>query len=338
MGGGNRRATISDVANATGFSRTTVSLVLADHPRISEATKSRVRAAMADLGYVYNRAATAVRHGRSNLIGLLVTDIRNPFFADLTMGIDRAVGELGRSPILGFSFGNAERESRIALSLVEQMVGGLLLLPTGSSRAEGLACLTGPASLPLVQMLRQVPGVESDYVGVDNLASGRMLGEHLNDVGVRRVAFVGDDRTAQYEDRLTGLSRGLASGEVRPVLGGTAGLADVLGPDIDGVVTYNDTHLLQVLHLLNDAGREPGVDIATASFDNTPVAVDSRPAVTSVDHHAARVAARAAHLLAARIEEPSRPWQREVVPGELVVRASTGVGGPLPRESSPAAS
>ncbi len=318
-----RRATISDVAAATGVSRTTVSLVLADHPRISDATKERVRSAMADLGYVYNRAATAVRHGRSSLIGLLVTDIRNPFFAELTMSIDRAAGGLGRSPILGFSFGSPERESQIALSLVEQMVGGLLLLPTGASRAEGLSCLSGPAALPLVQLLRQVPGLESDYVGVDNQASGRMLGEHLVGQGVRRILFVGDEPTPQYQDRLQGLSVGLGAGEVVPVTGGMSALRETPLRGVDAVVTYNDTHLLSVLHLLLDAGREPGTDILTASFDNTPVSADARPAVTSVDHHAARVADLAAHLLAARIEDPSRPWQRVMVPGELVVRAST---------------
>lgn len=278
---------------------------------------------MAELGYVYNRAATAVRHGRSSLVGLLVTDIRNPFFADLTMGIDRAAGELGKSPILGFSFGSPERESQIALSLVEQMVGGLILLPTGSSTAAGLACLTGPAALPLVQLLRQVPQMESDYVGVDNAASGRLLGEHLQGQGVRQVAFVGDEQTVQYEDRLAGLTAGLEVGRVRPVLGGASGLAVTLTPDIDGVVAYNDTHLLSILHVLADAGREPGQDVAMASFDNTPVAGEVRPAVTSVDHHAARLAERATQLLAERIQDPARPWQREMVLGELVVRAST---------------
>lgn len=318
-----RRATISDVAEATGVSRTTVSLVLADAPRISDSTKERVRSAMAELGYVYNRAATAVRHGRSLLIGLLVTDIRNPFFADLTMGIDRALGTRGSNPILGFSFGRPERESQIALSLVEQMVGGLILLPTGSSRAAGLACLTGPAALPLVQLLREVPDVESDYVGVDNVASGRMLGEHLRGRGVRRVLFVGDERTPQYNDRWAGLAEGLADGDVLPVTGGPQGLAAESLRGVEAVVTYNDTHLLSVLHLLTDAGRDPGRDMATASFDNTPVAADARPAVTSVDHHAARVADVAADLLAQRMDNPGLPWRRETVPGELVVRAST---------------
>ena len=320
-----RRATITDVAEAAGVSRTTVSLVLADHPRITGPTKDRVRTVMQELGYVYNRAATAVRSGTSTLVGLLLTDIRNPFFAEVTMAVDRAVETHDTSAILGFSFGNPARESQIALSLVEHLIGGLILLPTAESTASGLACLTGPRPIPLVQLLRQVPDLASDYVGVDNRASGRQLGRHLSDVGVRHAVLVGGERAStQFSERLVGLSEGLGTGEVTSALGGASGLADVIRrhrPEC--VVTYNDTHLLSVMHLLRTEGLEPGRDVALASFDNTPLSRDLRPGVTSIDHHAAPLAEQAVHLLFARSEDPSRPWQRVTVPGTLVVREST---------------
>lgn len=320
-----RRATISDVARAAGVSRTTVSLVLADHPRITGPTKDRVRAAMQELGYVYNRAATAVRSGSSTLVGLLLTDIRNPFFADVTMAVDRAVEAHGSSAILGFSFGSPSRESRIALSLVEHLIGGLILLPTPESTASGLACLTGPTPLPLVQLLRSVPDLPSDHVGVDNVASGRLLGRHLRDVGVRRAVLVGGARASvQFEERLAGLAEGLGSGDVAFVLGGASCLRDaVRRQPPECVVTYNDTHLLEVMHLLLEEGLEPGRDVALASFDNTHLSAEVKPAVTSVDHHAATLAGQAVSLLAARAAEPSRAWQRLTVPGTLVVREST---------------
>jgi LacI family transcriptional regulator len=320
-----RRATISDVAEAAGVSRTTVSLVLADHPRITGPTKDRVRRAMSDLGYVYNRAATAVRHGRSTLVGLLVTDIRNPFFAELMMSVDRAVEAFDTSAILGFSFGSPSRESQIALSLVENLIGGLILLPTADSSAEGLSCLSGPRPLALVQLLREVPDLPSDYVGVDNHASGLLLGAHLKDVGVAEAILVGGERAStQFNDRLAGLAEGLGSGTVRPILNGADGLrAAIGGRKPQCVVTYNDTHLLSVMHLLRDAGWEPGRDVALASFDNTPLSGEVKPSVTSVDHHAAMLAQLAVGVLFSRTEDPSREWHRVTVPGELVVREST---------------
>ncbi len=280
---------------------------------------------MHDLGYVYNRAATAVRSGKSTLVGLLLTDIRNPFFAEVTMSVDRAVEAYDTSAILGFSFGSTSREAQIALSLVEHLIGGLILLPTADSTAQGLSCLTGPRPIALVQLLRQVPDLPSDYVGVDNMASGRLLGEHLKAVGIRSAILVGGDRaSAQFSDRLSGLSEGLGTGDVQPVLGGAAGLAEVVkGRPPECVVTYNDTHLLSVMHLLRDQGLEPGRDLALGSFDNTPLSGEVKPGVTSVDHHAATLAEQAVGLLFARSGDSSRPWQRVTVPGTLTVREST---------------
>jgi len=241
------------------------------------------------------------------------------------MSVDRAVEAFDTSAILGFSFGNTARESQIALSLVEHLIGGLILLPTADSTAAGLSCLTGPRPIALVQLLRQVPDLESDYVGVDNLASGRLLGQHLREVGMRSAVLVGGERaSAQFSERLAGLAEGLGTGDVTSVLGGAAVLADVVQrkrPQC--VVTYNDTHLLSVMHLLRDEGLEPGRDVTMASFDNTPLSAEVKPGVTSVDHHAAMLADQAVRLLFARSEEPSRAWQRITVPGTLTVREST---------------
>ena len=285
---------------------------------------------MAELGYVYNRAAGAVRLGRSSLIGLLVTDIRNPFFAEVTMAVDQAMEAHDTSAILGFSFGSPDREAQIARSLVEHMIGGLILLPTPDSTAAALACLAGPKPIALVQLLREVPGLVSDFVGVDNRASGRLLGEHLKAAGHASVLLVGGDRrSAQFDDRLGGLSDGIGAGTaaVRAVLGGAEGLRGVLAerrPDC--VVTYNDTHLLSVMHLLRESGLEPGSDIAVASFDNTPLSGEVSPPVTSVDHHAGQLAQEAVELLFGRLEQPGRAGQRVTVPGTLVVRESTSRG------------
>ena len=320
-----RRTTISDVAEAAGVSRTTVSLVLADHPRITAPTKERVRQVMLELGYVYNRAATAVRYGRSSLLGLLVTDIRNPFFAELTMSVDRAADAYDTNAILGFSFGSPARESQIALSLVEHLIGGLILLPTPASTADGLRCLAEPRPFAMVQVLREVPGLDSDYVGVDNTASGRLLGTHLREAGITKALLVGGERaSAQFDDRLAGLADGLGGGDVVPALGGAAGLAESLRSGRpECVVTYNDTHLLSVISLLRAEGLEPGRDVAVASFDNTPLSGEVKPAVTSVDHHAGQLAQRAMQLLFERTEDPGREWQRLTLPGTLIVREST---------------
>lgn len=321
-----KRATITDVAEHAGVSRTTVSLVLADAERIPDATKARVRASMDALGYVYNRVARAARVGQSSLIGLLLTDIRNPFFADLTMALDQAAGAGGLSVLQGYSFGDAGREVTLARSMAEHLLGGLVLLPTAASDADELR--RHVASQPLVQLLRRVPGLESDFVGVDNRESGRLLGEHLRERNPGRVVLVGERASQQFRERQAGLGEGLR-GEVEALLGDADAVASGLRGAgsrrvVDAVVTYNDTHLLAVLRALRDAGRRPGGDVAVASFDNTHISADAAPGITAVDHHAAQVAQRAVEMLSRRLANPGSELQTVLVPPSLVVRESTG--------------
>lgn len=316
-----KRATISDVASDAGVSRTTVSLVLRDSDKIPGRTKQRVRESMARLGYVYNRAGAAVRVGRSSLLGLLLTDVRNPFFAEVVMAVDRVVAEREMSVLQSFSFSDPVHEARTARSLAEHVLGGLILLPTPSSAAEPLRFLA--AAQPLVQLLRSVPGLESDFVGVDNVASGALLGTHLAEQGYVEVVLVGDTESQQLADRSRGLSS--AGITVATITSGVPGLAKWLersGPP-DGVVTYNDTHLLEVFECLRRTGRQPGIEVGIASFDNTLVASLLAPGVTSVDHHVQQLAELAVRLLLERMDAPELPLRDELVKPTLVVREST---------------
>lgn len=316
-----RRVTITDVAASAGVSRTTVSLVLADAPKIPPETKVRVREAMDALGYVYNRAAAAARRGESSLVGLLLTDIRNPFFADLTMALDLVAGADELSVIQSYSFGDAEREAVLARSLAEHMLGALVLLPTPASTKAGLTRAVG--SQPLIQLLRTVPGLESDVVGVDNVESGLVLGRHLAGRRPRRTLLVAGYASEQFDQRLAGLAAGLGE-PVSAVLGGAPALGAALDVGVpDAVVTYNDTHLLAVLHMLRERGLVPGRDVAVASFDNTHIAQDAAPGITSVDHHAGRLAELTLQLARRRMGGDVGPFETLLVPPTLEVREST---------------
>lgn len=320
-----RRPTITDIAQHAGVSRTTVSLVLRDADKIPDATKARVRASIEALGYVYNRVGAAVRAGRSSLLGLLLTDVSNPFFAEVTMAVDRAVADRAWSVLLSYSFSDPDHEALTARQLAEHMLGGLILLPTADSDAARLRFLT--AAQPLVQLLREVPGLASDYVGVDNRESGRLLGAHLAERRYRTVVLVGGGASPQLDDRRAGLQEGLGA-TVDLVLGGEGGLSAALGDATppDCVVTYNDTHMLRVMGCLRSHGLTPGVDIGVASFDNTQLASLVFPRMTSVDHHVADLAEECVRLVLARSDDPDRPLQRSLIPPTLVVRESTSGG------------
>ena len=107
------RVTLLDIAEACGLSRSAVSLVLQDSPRVSDDTKVRVRQVMVDMGYVYDRAAANLRTKRSMTVGLIVTNVRNPYFAELTMAIEQGLQDAGYTLLQGYSYDELDRQERL---------------------------------------------------------------------------------------------------------------------------------------------------------------------------------------------------------------------------------
>lgn len=327
--------TINDVAAAAGVSRSTVSLVLRDEPRIPAATRDRVHDAMKRLGYVYDRRAAIMRTQRSMTIGLVVTNVRNPYFAELAMALEVALHDKGFVLLQGYSQDEHLREDRLLEAMVEHRVDGILLLPSKDTVAADLqARLNGT---PHVLIARRVRGLDADYVGVDNVRAGRMLGEHLASQGHERVAFLGgpEPSTARGE-RERGLRAGLKRGGVTlsrklsipsesDRTGGVSAVERLLelGPVPDAIACYSDVVAFGVVSALRAAGVEPGRDVAVGGFDDVPEASVQHPALTSVATFPGRVGAEAWQLLLERIATPDLPAREVVLAPSLSVRGST---------------
>ena len=332
-----KRVTITDVAAASGVSRATVSLVLRDEPRISSETKDRVHAAMRELGYVYDRRAAVMRTQRSMTVGLVVTDVRNPYFAELAMALEVSLHSSGYSLLQGYSHDERTREDRILEVMVEHRVDGVFLIPSKDTSADDLDQRLVVPGMPFVLIARRVPDLEADYVGIDNVRAGRLLGEHLGAEGYEKVAFLGGPRrsTARSE-RQRGLRAGLKRHGVAldpqysiataaDRAGGTAALEALLTLDAEpqAIACYSDEVAFGVIAGLRAAGLEPGRDVAVGSFDDIPEAAVQHPGLTSVATYPERVGAEAARLLLERIGAPELAPRRVVLTPRLSVRAST---------------
>lgn len=331
-----KRPTINDVAADCGVSKATVSLVLRDSPQIGKATKQRVRESMARLGYVYNRRAADMRTVRSRTLGLVATDVRNPYFAELMMAIEEAASKAGYTLLQGFSRDEAPRQRRLLETMVEHRIDGLVLLPALGSRPEDLLETLGAAGLPHVLITRSIRGYESDYVGADNVRSGQLVAEHLSALGVSTVSFLGGAKgSSSRNDRVSGLRSGLRSGGVTlpPALslpaargeGGASVLDRLLarGKCPDAIVAYNDMYAFGILNGLRSRGIIPGRDVAVSSFDDVPDAVHQEPPLTSAAGHPEMVGAEATRLLLERFEDHDRLPQTVLIDAELPLRAST---------------
>ena len=201
---------IKEVAARAGVSLGTVSNVLNRPEAVADATRARVLAAIAELGYIRNDSARQLRAGRSRQIAVVVLDVTNPFFTDVVTGVEGAVDAHNVMVVVCNSGEDGGRERRHLDLLEEQRVRGVLITPVGSAPGERIEQLIARGT-PVVLVDRGSGWPNRCSVAVDDVLGGRLAGEHLIERGHRRVAFVGGPfAIKQVEDRHTGFAAALA--------------------------------------------------------------------------------------------------------------------------------
>jgi LacI family transcriptional regulator len=328
--------TLRDIAERCGVSRATVSLVLQDSRRVSEPTKVRVRQAMAEMAYVYDRRGAHLRGQRTYGVGVVLTDIHNPALADLAMALEDAADDADCSTMMGFTGDDLKKQARIVQAMMEYRVDGIVLSPARGTTAADLMPLVR-SGLPYVLVTRRVREPVSDYVGPNNAMGGRLLVDHLVELGAKSVAFLGGSQGVSARvERVTGMrerwkEHGLAWRSDLSIAtnalesGGHEAVRLLIGSRTlpDAIVGYSDTVARGILLELRERGIRPGADIAVAGFDNDPVAMHLDPSLTSVDTFMGRVGAEALHILLSKIADPSTKAVTSLITPELYVRAST---------------
>ena len=335
------RVTLMDVARHCGVSRATVSLVLNDSPLVAAKTRDRVRQAMTELGYVYNRAAAALRTQHSDAIGVVLTNITNPYFAEFATGVQDILTSSGTVPLLAVSGEDRDLQHRLVTSLVERNVDGIVLIPAHGTAPNDLPELLGT---PLVLMARRLNGMEVDYVGAQNRDGGYAAAEHLYSHGCRRIAFIGGftDSSAR-DERASGVAEFLSdhgltlSSELSVVCEPARSQAREVtlrllttNPQVEGIVCFSDVVAFGVLDAIADRGRTVGSDVRVIGFDDVHDAGLNRPSLSSVSVPARETGRRAAQLVLERAAGSTEPTVREEFPIKLEPRETCGCPRPQP--------
>ena len=336
-----KRPTLMDVAEHAGVSRATASLVVRKSPLVSQATRQRVEAAMAELGYVYNAGAARMRASHSRTVGVVVPNLTNPFFAVLIAGMESIFETEDLAVILANSNEDIAKQAGFLKRMREHAADGVIVCPCeGSDRR--LVDDAADWDLPLVQALRYVPDTLSDYAGIDYREGMRDATGRLIARGHRNILFVsGDRRHSARSDRLDGFAaamaaHGLDAGEVVE-LPLTHQAAREAAPAIvarnkppSAVICFNDVVALGLHRGFIDLGLRLGHDISLTGFDNVAEAALVLPGLTSVATRPFEVGENAARLLLRRIHAPAAPIERAIVPTRYVERESTGPFSPPP--------
>ena len=329
---------VVDVAKRAGVSLGTVSNVLNRPERVAPATRARVLAAIEELGFIRNEAARQLRAGRSRSIGLVVLDIRNPFFTDLAAGVESSAADAGLSVVLCNSGDDVTREDHYLSLLQEQRASGILITPT--ARSGGLLQDIRGRGMPLVLVDRSSENGQCS-VSVDDLIGGQLAVAHLISLGHRRISFVGGPvSTPQVGDRLRGARLAAAEGGVQITVLETGGLTFVAGRLMGeriatmparrrptAVFCANDLLALGVLQEMTRHHLTVPGDLAIVGYDDIDFAAAAAVPLTSVRQPREDLGRAAADLLIEEVVSADSHQHRQVVfEPDLVVRESTQPG------------
>lgn len=323
-----RETTLHDVARHVGVSPRTVSRVVNDEGGFSEATRHRVSAAIQELGYRPNLLARGLITRRSDTIGLVGTDMTDPFFPELADGVQRAANDVGLTMFFASTDGDVERQAAVLDKLRSHGVDGVILFPAPGSRDQVRAFAR--AGLSIVTVDDPMEGPHLAAVASD-IEVGAALGVgHLVATGRSRIAMLAID--AGHGRRLRGYRSALPDGS-EPIIeygeatsvGGAEAMARVLGrtPDVDAVFAFNDLMAIGALRVLHQQGRRVPDDVAVVGFDDIGLSSMVTPALTTVHLDRERVGREAVSCLRAMADDPDGTREPVILPVELVIREST---------------
>jgi LacI family transcriptional regulator len=330
---------MKDIARDLGLSAVTISKVLRNHPDIAQETRERVLKRVQELDYRPNILARGLVTGRSYLIGLVVPDLLHPFFAEIAKAISTVVAARGYSVIISSSEEDAQREAREIQHLVSRQLDALAIASSDSG-TESFERMDR-ASHPYVLIDRQFADFEANFVGIDDVAAGRMATEHLLDRGCRTVAHIRGRENTTGMRRFEGYRQALQTRgivcEERYVIArervdsgseeqGAEAMRLLLiqEPRPDGVFCFNDPLAIGAMNAILDSGLRIPEDIAVIGCGNLHFNGSLRVPLSSIDQRSQQVGEQTGRLLLNLIESKTRPEPVSVIlTPSLVERQST---------------
>jgi LacI family transcriptional regulator len=332
-------ATVQDVARRAGVSTATVSYALNGTRFVSDALRERVLSAARELQYEPNAAARTLRSNRSATIGLLIADLRNPFFTEVLRGVEDTAQARGYTVILANSDEDIVRETASLRVLRARHVDGLILAPA-AGRHPQLEQLVR-SHFPMVFLDRDIPGLRVPAVMLDNKAAAHVAVRHLIAAGHRHIGMIAGrpsitstiERQAGYRQALLEAGIPMDSSLVKTggssIDGGAAAAAELLErrPRPTALFVANNLMTVGALTVIERHGLRIPQDVALVGFDDFPWAEVLKPRLTTIAQPHYALGCRAAELLFEQLSGFTAQPRRVLLPGELILRDSSSTDG-----------
>lgn len=332
-----KKVTIYDIAREANCSSATVSLVLKDDPRVKKETRDRVLEVIKKFKYKPSFMARGLIIQRTDTIGLIVPELKNPVFSDIIEGVLNYVNSLQWHLIVGVTNHDKEKEIFYLNMLREKKVDGLVILPTYLQDIRKDLIRFKNENFPFVLSGVQLDGVDTNYVSCNMEKGAYLATEHLIENGHKSIAFIsGVANPLQSCERLNGYKKALEDSGIpfdeNYVVQCGATLEDAYKvttelikkhPEITGIFCLYDYIAISVIKAILDKGARIPDDYAVASYDNIDISAYLPISLTTVETYSKKVGETAAKILVSQIKDEGNDYQRVVLSPKLIERQST---------------
>jgi LacI family transcriptional regulator len=337
-----KKVTIHDIAEKLNITASTVSRALNGNPRISERTKKAVLKIADELNYEPNQVASALRSGRTQLIGMLVPSINRAFFSSIIRGVEEVANSLGYHVIVSPSYENLENEERVIKAFLSARVDGIIAsIGKNTQRFEHFEQVLR-RGLPLVLFDRTTPLLQTSQVVIDDYQGAYIATVHLIEQGCTRIAHFTTERKINiYKERYRGYINALEDHGIplneSMVFSGNLQLEDGQshtleligsGSQFDAIFSASDYAAMGAMQVLKEHGIRIPEDVALVGFLNEPFTSFTDPPLSTVNQFPIEMGRTAANLFfnALNSEKKKTVPKKTVLQPELIIRQSSKKG------------
>lgn len=332
-----RTVTIRDVAEKAGVSPATTSRVLSGHPSTSASSRKAVERAVAQLKFRPNAQARSLRRTTTQTLGLLIPDIRNPFFADLAHAVEQQAHDVGYLTLFGNANENVEQQDRYFDVMLSQRVDGLIAAPQGDRR--NLTSILD-SGLPTVFVDRVIEETDVPSISPDNRTGVHAAVEYLTELGHRRIGYIaGPQSTSTGRERLQAFHEAVQAssadndsdlvyiGDFQTASGASGAHALLDLPDAPTAILAADSLMsIGAINVCNERDVAIGPDLSFVGYDDIGAFALLNPALTVIAHDVDAMGRGAVDMLMEVIA--GRTTRSRVLPSRLIVRGSTRAAPP----------
>jgi len=325
--------TIRDVARRAGVSKSLVSMVTRGEPGVSEEKRQAILEAIDELDYRPNAMAQGLVMRQTRILGVMVSDLQNPFFAAVVSGIQARAKELGFRVLFNTGDRTPEIEEGAIEDLLQMRVDGLIL---ASPRVADEVIARAGRSIPVVVLNRHTNDDSSDSLTNDNIAGAHLAVEHFVSFGHRRIAFIEGGAGAGARNRYEGYLRAMFDFGLEDEIvtvegqhteeGGYRGAMELLKMRVlpTAIFASNDLCAIGAMNALEEAGMSIPEDVSLVGYDNNRMAAMRHISLTTIDQPGGDMGRSAVDRLSERIDGDRTEPRNEVIAPSLVVRSTTG--------------